>query len=572
MLAAMEAHSPRSARRRTVRSAILLMLPVWLVLATAADAATLTTNTGGGLIWSATTGANVTFYRDGSTFRLLSANEATTIGAGTGCTPSSGSVPAGGTILCPLSTAKWQIQGSEQADLVDTDGPGCTGCVPPDKPMVVNGLGGDDNLEGGSGNDIMSGGLGNDLLRPGAGNDNVHGDDGNDFLASGSGRDGADVMDGDAGFDTASYATRGGVVTVTNNDGIANDGRADADGTGALGAGPAADNIRSAEEVRGGAGADTLDASAGGAVASVLNGGAGNDRLFGSSLDDVLIGGSGADTMDGNAGTDTVSYADHDDPLQGIVEVTLDGVAGNDGNAADGAPGARDTVGPEIESVTGSPIADSLIGDDLPNGLDGGGGNDTIDGRGAADALLGGDGDDTIQAVDGVQDGTVDCGPGTDTAFTDANDPRVGCELPAAVTPTPTPTPTPPPPPKELKTMAVTVGFNFFPRKPKKTTRFTGFVVKNIPKGSKVVAKCVTKKGKRCKGKFKKALTKKGARGTLKIKVFNKKKYRAGNRLEVAVSNPDFRTQIKIVKINKNRGPSISTRCQTPPSKKRTRC
>jgi hypothetical protein len=119
--------------------------------------------------------------------------------------------------------------------------------------------------------------------------------------------------------------------------------------------------------------------------------------------------------------------------------------------------------------------------------------------------------------------------------------------------------------------MAVTVSFNFFPRRPKSRTTFTTFQANNLPRGSKVVARCVNAKGKKCKGRLGKTFTKNGARGSLKLGVF-KKRYPAGSQLEVIVTNAGFVTQIKIVKVRKNKIPLIQTRCQTPGASARRTC
>jgi len=55
--------------------------------------------------------------------------------------------------------------------------------------------------------------------------------------------------------------------------------------------------------------------------------------------------------------------------------------------------------------------------------------------------------------------------------------------------------------------MAVTVGYSYFPDPPKLTTKFKFFTASNVPKGSKVIARCVTKKLKPCKGTLGKVTT-----------------------------------------------------------------
>ncbi len=136
----------------------------------------------------------------------------------------------------------------------------------------------------------------------------------------------------------------------------------------------------------------------------------------------------------------------------------------------------------------------------------------------------------------------------------------------------PPPPPPPPPPPKTLRTPAVLMSFKLL-ADPTRVTRFQRLLLKNVAKGSKVSVKCLTKKGKRCKGKLKKGFTKKKTtKGTIRMKVFEKKKYPAGSKIEATITNPAFKTQFKTIKMRKNADPSIATRCATPPSKKRKAC
>jgi hypothetical protein len=118
----------------------------------------------------------------------------------------------------------------------------------------------------------------------------------------------------------------------------------------------------------------------------------------------------------------------------------------------------------------------------------------------------------------------------------------------------------------------VTVAYKLF-EDPKKTTRFFRLRVKHIPPGSTVVGTCLTKSGKRCKGKLAKRFTQNNARGQFRVKPFEmKRRYPAGSRLEFVISNPAFVTQIKIVTMNRNRDPSIGTRCQDPGATRRRAC
>lgn len=133
-------------------------------------------------------------------------------------------------------------------------------------------------------------------------------------------------------------------------------------------------------DVHGGAGNDTIDASAqgrsmtlaGGSGDDVITGGRGADVLLGLSGDDIIDGGSGADQIEGGSGADVLS-----------------GEGGND------------------RIVAGA-------GDDT---VDGGSGHDLILGGDGDDTLRGGRGSDAIYATSGdtVRTGYVD-GTGADVA------------------------------------------------------------------------------------------------------------------------------------------------------------
>jgi len=94
-------------------------------------------------------------------------------------------------------------------------------------------------------------------------------------------------------------------------------------------------------------------------------------------------GATAGDTLDGGAGNDTASY---EGSLEGIhVDLDLGTAAGGD---AEG-----DTL-TDIENLTGSEFADTLIGDAVANVLDGAGGDDILYGGGGNDTLIGGTGND----------------------------------------------------------------------------------------------------------------------------------------------------------------------------------
>ena len=321
--------------------------------------------------------------------------------------------------------------------------------------------GGADSVTGGPGADTILGGAGADTLSGGpGGSDVIMGGDGNDILDSGNGGipgldDGtcgllpidtnqprltwcSDFVDAEGGFDTITYASRTGRVTVDRRPGR---GTVDDDGTN--------DGLESTEKIIGG-------------LAS--------DELVGGIGPDTIDGGPGADFICGGLGKDTVDYSDETAP----VSVTLDGALATDPDvlfegvvglgarqdcrltikqppsggpfhgfpctsqpnahtrfpscavpgsdppqppattydcvANDGPEGENDCVGEDIENIIGSPHDDVLIGnspDPLygqgprvePQGenvISGGGGDDLMDGGFGPDVYEGGAGFDAV--------------------------------------------------------------------------------------------------------------------------------------------------------------------------------
>ena len=160
---------------------------------------------------------------------------------------------------------------------------------------VLDGFGGNDEIEGGDGADLINGRAGDDSIGAGDGNDSVHGDLGDDVIDGGAGKDslsgcdGDDSLSGDAGNDT----------------------------------------------LLGGQGNDRLD------------GGEDDDWLSGGDGDDRLSGGAGADDLDGGRGDDTISGVETD---SGQEADFINGGEGNDhlvlgpGDYATGGAGNDDFV------------------------------------------------------------------------------------------------------------------------------------------------------------------------------------------------------------------------------------
>jgi Ca2+-binding RTX toxin-like protein len=147
-----------------------------------------------------------------------------------------------------------------------------------------------------------------------------------------------------------------------------------------------------------------------------LTGSDGNDTLFGMDENDTLQGGAGNDVLNGGAAdSDTASYS--------LAAVSVNVSLAITGPQNPGAGLGFDTL-VDIENLTGSAQADTLIGNGGANALTGGAGNDRLIGQGGGDNLNGGDGDDILfgdNAVRGTIVGTVgndvlNGGAGNDTA------------------------------------------------------------------------------------------------------------------------------------------------------------
>ena len=157
-----------------------------------------------------------------------------------------------------------------------------------------------------------------------AGADTLTGDDGDNVIEGGAG---VDTLVGGAGTDTLSYESEQEGVTVD----LDTDGRGTQRATRPdllTGRTPALDSIEGFENVRGGAGADTLT---GDDNNNILEGGEGDDTLEGKGGDDTLYGGAGADTYvyyytdspDRKDGVDRIT----DSEDGGTIEIHLDGTA-----------------------------------------------------------------------------------------------------------------------------------------------------------------------------------------------------------------------------------------------------
>ncbi len=280
-----------------------------------------------------------------------------------------GTLRAGNAVLFPLPLARIAtgsieiVLGSGFADLIVGDA--------------------DTNLlEGRDGADTLRGGSAADTLVGGEGNDRLEGDTGDDSFSGGPG---ADTLSGGGGTDTADY------LNETTNLAIALDafGNATVGGTG--------DVLLGISIIRGGGGADTLDATAF-AGASRLSGGSGDDVLSGGG-DDSLIGGSGNDTYLVDDPGVAIADSTFDSTRENLVIASVDYALPTGIGRLSLIGGARIGIGNER--------ANNLIGNALDNLLEGRDGDDLLDGGAGADAMLGGGGYD-IYLVDDPGDLVAD--------------------------------------------------------------------------------------------------------------------------------------------------------------------
>lgn len=290
---------------------------------------------------------------------------------------------------------------------------------------VINGLGGNDILTGGTLADLLDGGLGDDNMSGGLGDDTYIVDSVGDTVReySESTFNNFGIYSDTGGNDSiqASISYELGVflenLTLTGAESLSGVGN----NLDNVINGNAGDNFLAGgggnDTLRGGDGADTI---VGGLINAyeymdgddLLDGGGGNDILDGGFGNDIVLGGLGDDVLAGGGGDDNLMGEDGNDQLNGGVgNDILDGGAGND--TLTGGAGNNILVGDLGD--------DSLQAGDEGDILDGGDGNDTLTGGLGADVLLGQEGDDLLDGGLGVD--TMAGGLGNDSyVVDDAND------------------------------------------------------------------------------------------------------------------------------------------------------
>ena len=254
---------------------------------------------------------------------------------------------------------------------------------------------GNDTLNLGAGNDEVLAGDGNDTINTGGGYDNITGGIGNDTINGGEradtmiGGDGNDIYFVDNTYDvvteTNASSTIGGVDLIQTS--ISYD-LSNTDGTDAIGSN--VENLRLL---------GTTDINA-----------------IGNSLNNTLYANNGINIIDGGNSIDTLSY--YYTTSTGAIGVTLNLSILNvsDQATASGASGA-DLIR-NIENITGSKYADTLIGNNGNNILNGSLGNDTLNGGLGPDTLIGGDGNDSYY-VDNIGDKVNETNATASTGGTD---------------------------------------------------------------------------------------------------------------------------------------------------------
>jgi Ca2+-binding RTX toxin-like protein len=172
--------------------------------------------------------------------------------------------------------------------------------------------------------------------------------------------------------------------------------------------------------------------------ATTAQGGPGDDRFVGFP--------NGGTTLEGEAGTDTFALPAFPSGLNLTLTAKDSGLTLSAPDVPSTQTGAWTsiealdlTLSDAAETVDATGFSgsarvlakggsDTLLGTANADDLDGGLGNDFIDGGAGSDVHQGGPGYDVVRARDGFAD-SGDCGTDDDTAFVDALDTLVGCEL-----------------------------------------------------------------------------------------------------------------------------------------------
>ncbi|MEM8798735.1 MAG: tandem-95 repeat protein [Pseudomonadota bacterium] len=271
---------------------------------------------------------------------------------------------------------------------------------------TLHGRDGEDVIHGNDGDDIIFGNHGVDTLRGGEGDDRIFGGSGYDVIEGGAGNDtlygqtdGAQIDGGD-GYDTVPFLN-----DISNYD-LSFDATTKALTVTDLMGDEGTHVITNVEALRFGGvtftiveGNDGNNYQTSGAGNQIFLSGEGNDVLSGGADADVFIGGENSHT--------TVFYTSASDAVN--IDLT--------DNLAESGGEAEGDILRDIDQVSGSLYADTIIGDDSGMTLQGGSGNDTLTGGAGDDTLQGNNDDDIVSG--GAGNDTLDGGSGTDTAVFD---------------------------------------------------------------------------------------------------------------------------------------------------------
>jgi Ca2+-binding RTX toxin-like protein len=181
---------------------------------------------------------------------------------------------------------------------------------------------------------------------------------------------------GGSGRDLINYINAPRGVSVTPEDGLANDG-------------PRLERENVSADFETFVGSNFADVPLFGTPnADVIFGVGGDDQIAGGGAGDTFVtsGLDGGDDYHGGPGTDTVDYGGR---TEGLV-VDLDNVDD------DGEAGENDNVRSNVEHVLGGSGADTIDSLGAFSLLDGRGGGDTLLGGAGPDTLIGGEGDDNL--------------------------------------------------------------------------------------------------------------------------------------------------------------------------------
>jgi Ca2+-binding RTX toxin-like protein len=294
-------------------------------------------------------------------------------------------------------------------------------------------------LTGTEGDDILVGTADADTILGLGGNDSLQGGDGDDLLIGGPGND---TLDGGAGSDTVSYEDAGpppmfGFLMINLL------------GQYTSYIGPVGAPLDTLVSIENAIGSDYNDWFVSGTSDNQMFGGAGDDRFDGKGGSDVMDGGDGNDSLNtvgifgaaapgslmiGGAGADVIQSGNsHDTMLGGVgndylsvenfaVTRIVDGGADTDTLAFVDTTSSSFSAGvvvdlnkttqtvatgvvltiTGVENLTGSAVADVLIGDTNANRLSGGLGDDALYGHDGEDWLEGGEGNNTLDGGAGI--------------------------------------------------------------------------------------------------------------------------------------------------------------------------